>query len=199
MTDLVVLRHAPTEWNEHGLIQGRTDSPLSPAGRRIAAAWRLPPAFAGYDWLSSPLERAIETARAMGGEPAIEPRLTELHWGDWAGCSLPDLRLRLGRRMVENEARGLDFRPEGGESYREVQERLRPLLAERAETGRPSVAVTHKGVILALYALAAGWAMTSRPPDRLRDGCCHRFVLAADGTPAVGQVNIPLAEGGPAA
>jgi broad specificity phosphatase PhoE len=33
MTALLVIRHAPTDWNEAGLIQGRADRPLSHSGR----------------------------------------------------------------------------------------------------------------------------------------------------------------------
>ena len=51
---------------------------------------------------------------------------------------LADLRAELGPAMAENEARGLDFRPPGGESPREVQARLKPFLADLAA---PTVAV----------------------------------------------------------
>ena len=33
MIPLLVIRHGATDWNEAGLIQGRTDRPLSAAGR----------------------------------------------------------------------------------------------------------------------------------------------------------------------
>ena len=46
--------------------------------------------------------------------------------------------------MAENEGRGLDFRAPGGESPREVQARIRPLLAEIGRDGRDRLAVTHK-------------------------------------------------------
>ena len=38
--------------------------------------------------------------------------------------------------MAEIEGRGLDFRAPGGESPREVQARIRPLLAEIGRDGR---------------------------------------------------------------
>ena len=90
------------------------------------------------------------------------------------------------------ERAGLDFRPPGGESARDVQDRLRPFLAERARTGRDTVAVCHKGVIRALYALATGWQMQGPPPTKLRDPTWHAFRLAADGTPSVDRLNVPL-------
>src|SRR5512143_1899904 len=110
MTPLVLLRHAPTDWNARGIIQGRTDVPLDAAGRTVAQGWRVPTAFAGFDWLSSPLVRAVETARLLsGGEPAIEPRLIETDWGDWEGDSLDRLRAESGERLAVLERRGLDF------------------------------------------------------------------------------------------
>ena len=47
MTPLVLIRHGATEWNADGRIQGHSDPPLSAAGRRAVAAWRLPDEMAG--------------------------------------------------------------------------------------------------------------------------------------------------------
>jgi probable phosphoglycerate mutase len=133
----------------------------------------------------------METARLLGLNPMPEPRLIEMAWGEWEGRRLKDLRAELGATMTENEAHGLDFRPPGGESPRDVQKRLRPLLASLAG---PTVFVTHKGVLRALYALATGWSMTEKGPDKLRDGMVHAFRLT-DGEPAVEKLNIPLGRG----
>ena len=194
MTRLAMIRHAPTAWNESGRIQGHADEPLSAAGRAAAAGWRLAPELGDVAWLSSPLGRARETARLMAARDCVaEPRLIEMDWGAWEGRRLAELRAELGAAMAENEARGLDFRPDGGESPRDVQARLATWLAELARAGRPVAAVSHKGVIRALYALAAGWDMTGKPPARLAWDCAHLFSLAADGTPAVARLNLPLA------
>jgi probable phosphoglycerate mutase len=131
----------------------------------------------------------METARVLGLDPNAEPSLIEMDWGEWEGRILSDLRSELGSEMAENEGRGLDFRPPGGESPRDVQERLRPFLATLRE---PAVAVTHKGVLRALLALATGWTMQSKPPQKLVDGCAHSFLIAPGGSPAVQQLSIPL-------
>jgi probable phosphoglycerate mutase len=115
-----------------------------------------------------------------------------MDWGDWEGQTLKSLREEHGSQMAENEARGLDFRAPGGESPRDVQVRLRPLL--RSLSG-PTIFVTHKGVLRALYALATGWAMTDRPPTKLLDGRAHTFDVGVDGLPAVAELNIPLEPG----
>lgn len=194
MTRLLVIRHAATAWNAAGRIQGRSDQPLSPDGRAAVAGWTLPPEAAGARWLSSPLTRARDTAALLHRGPVeTEPRLIETDWGEWEGRTLADLRAELGAAMAANEARGLDFRPPGGESPRDVQRRLSPLLGELADRDTTVMAVAHKGVLRALYALACDWDMRGRPPARLRDACAQSFLLGRDGAPRVDRLNIPLA------
>lgn len=197
MIPLVVIRHGPTDWSEAGRIQGHADRPLSPAGRARVAAWRLPPDMARtqWSWISSPLARARQTAAILapdGMNVRIEPALIEMNWGRWEGRRLVDLRAEGGAGMAHAEARGLDFRPPGGESPRDVQTRLRPLLATLGRGESPVVAVAHKGVIRALAALALGWDMTGDPPEKLRDWHAHRFALGHDGTPRAVRLNVRL-------
>jgi probable phosphoglycerate mutase len=190
MTELVLIRHAETAWNRAGRIQGQTDAPLSPAGRAMAGRWLLPADLAGHRWLSSTLVRARETAAILGHpEAAALAALNEMHWGAWEGETLPGLRRRLGDAMAANEARGLDFRPDGGESPRAVQQRLRPLLRRLAREGRPTVAVTHNGVVRALFCLASGWDLTGKPPVDFDRESVQRFQLQPDGHPTVLRLN----------
>ena len=189
MIPLLVVRHGPTDWNEAGLIQGRTDRPLSQEGRETIGRWRLPGSWENAHCRSSPLARAMDTARLLGLRPQADPRLVEMSWGAWEGRSLAALRAEFGVAMAENESCGLDFRPPGGESPRDVQVRLRPLLSELAG---PTVAITHKGVLRALYAMASGWTMTGKPGQKLLPGCAHLFGVQADGAPMVVDLNIAL-------
>lgn len=193
MTFFAVIRHAPTEWNAIGRVQGRTDIPLSEEGRAAASGWVAPEALAGFDWVASPLKRTMETAAILSGaEVRTDRRLIEMDWAEWEGATLTALREELGDLMAAWEARGLDFRAPAGESPRDVQMRLTALLTEIAQQGRPTVAVTHKGVIRALYALATGWDMTGKPPEKLRESCVHIFMLAPSGAPSVERLNISL-------
>lgn len=118
MTFLVALvRHGPTGWNAEKRLQGRSDQPLSEAGRAAVATWRLPVEFTSFSAHCSPLRRAVETADILLRRPALpEPALIEMRYGAWEGRRLPDLREELGDAMRENEARGLDFTPPDGES-----------------------------------------------------------------------------------
>jgi probable phosphoglycerate mutase len=191
MTLLALLRHAETAWSEQGRIQGRSDVPLSEAGRARLRAAKLPEACRGMRVIASPLARCVETAALLGAPQAPrEPRIAEMDWGAWQGATLAELRGRLGPAMRENEARGLDFRPEGGESPREVLGRVRGWLAEIALEGAPTLAVTHRGVIRVILAAALDWDMQGAPPAKLDWSAFQLFELGAGGTPAVKRLNL---------
>lgn len=193
MTVIALIRHGETAWNETGLVQSHSDIPLSERGREKVQGWRVPDVLAGFDWIASPLVRASETAAILAGGPvATDARLVEMNWAVWEGRTLDDLRSEIGDLRAAWEAGGLDFRAPGGESPREVQARLRPFLVERAAADRPTAVVCHRGVIRAVYALAIGWDMKSRPPKRLDDAAAHLFRLAPDGAPTVERLDIPL-------
>ena len=189
---LAIIRHGPTEWNAEGRIQGHTDIPLSAAGRAAVAGWRVPGELAGFRWLASPLKRALETARLLGAEPAIEPRLAEMNYGQWEGHRIDDLRAEQGDAMAENERRGLDMRPPGGESPRDLQQRLKPWLSEVGALGEPTVAVAHNGVLRAVYSLASGWDMKDKPANKLKPACAHLFRVDTGGEPTIERLKIPL-------
>lgn len=169
-------------------MQGRTDLPLCEDGRRTVGRWSLPEEFMEFRCVSSPLIRAVETARLLSGEPELEPCLVEMSWGEWEGQSFPELRQDLGGAFEAQEARGLDFRPTGGESFRDVQDRLGPWLQSLSA---PTLAVCHKGLIQAVYSMATGWDMIAKPIEKLRDNMAHLFHVEA-GTPKVERMNIPL-------
>ena len=178
-----LIRHGRTAWNEAGRIQGRADPPLSPAGRAQVRSWRLPAAWQDAVCIASPLRRATETAALLGHPTAeVDGRLVEMDWGRFEGRTLAELRAELGPEMQALEAAGLDFRPPGGESPREVAARLAAFLAETARSGRDHLLVTHKGVLRASIVLACGWDMLGKPPVRCRDDQALVHELRADGT-----------------
>lgn len=164
-------------------MQGHADISLSQEGRRELQALRVPAALRNSHWHVSPLRRAVESARILGpGAFAIEPRLIEMHWGEWEGETLSDLRTRYGGAMQENEDRGLHFRPPGGESPADVQARLKSWFKDIANPGRPVTAMTHKGVIRVALALAYDWDMLGNPPVELAWNAVHLFDASAGGT-----------------
>jgi broad specificity phosphatase PhoE len=197
MATLFLLRHGPTEWTVARRLQGRSDIPLSAEGRRAVESWQLPDRAAQSEWVSSPLSRCAETADILrrrhrrSGQLLIEPRLVEMGFGEWEGQTLAALRSIHGQAMAELEGRGLDFQAPGGESPRDVQDRLRSWLDEIVAANKDVLAITHKGVMRALYALASGWDMRQKPAQRLADNAVHAFELDR-GRFRIGRLNISL-------
>jgi broad specificity phosphatase PhoE len=174
-------------------MQGRTDRPLSAAGRRQVKIWKLPEEWRDYDWITSPLRRTRDTAKMLIGRvPPIDFRLIEMSWGRWEGCRLADLRAEIGEEFDRMAARGIEFQRPGGESPLQVQARLRPLLTELADHGRPTIGVTHSGVLRAVYAEAVGWDMKDDPPHALHDDCAQVFSLDTGGISRVEHLNFSL-------
>ena len=190
---LVLIRHGETAWNRQKRLQGRADVPLTADARAALARRRLPPRFHDAAWFASPLSRTVATARLLGANGLIiEPRLIEMDFGAWEGHRLADLRAGAEQAMAANEARGLDLHPPGGESPRQVQDRLRPWFAERAAAGGLAVAVSHKGVIRAVLAMAYDWDMLGKPPVRLDWRAAHVFAIGLDGAILAKDLNIGL-------
>jgi len=187
------IRHGPTKWNRHKFLQGRSDQPLDEAGCLEVRGWKVPPEFDNWPVHVSPLVRTRQTAEILFGPGCkIEQALIETDFGEWEGRTVADLRAELGSEMVDNEARGLDFLPPSGESPRMVQERVIPLLAGWAKSGRNRMCVAHKGVIRAMLAKAYDWPMIGKAPQKLRWDAVHVFKVGVDGSVEPDTVNIPM-------
>ena len=191
---LVAIRHAPTEWNKARRLQGRTDVALGAEGIAAAQSWRANPGWGAYRVLASPLKRAQETARLLFPEReiALDPRLMEMDFGAWEGKSLAELRAAPGAEAEAREQLGLDFSAPDGETPRQVQARLQPLLNEIAAARVPTIIVTHKAVLRALLSLATGWDMLGKPPVKLKPDSAHLFRLDAAAKLAVERMNVSL-------
>ena len=191
MTDLTLIRHFRTAWNEDGRLQGRTDVPLSERGRHQARTVQPTAEMAAATWVSSPLGRALETARLLGANPLVESRLIEAGWGDWEGMSLTDIRQSLGRDIPGIDYPDIAFCPPGGESGRSVQDRLKSWLVDLAADGKPIMAVTHKGVIQAALALAFPGAAVDRLMA-IEVGSFHRFRVGPRGELSAQELDAEL-------
>lgn len=159
---LFLVRHGETDWNREGRLQGGQDIPLNALGREQAAeaARRLralTPDFAQSGYVASPMQRARETMtilrRELGLPPEdfrIEDRLRELTFGAWEGFTWREVRKAERELAQARERDKWGFVPPGGESYRMLAERIRPVLEGLAAD---TVMVSHGGVARAVLAL----------------------------------------------
>jgi probable phosphoglycerate mutase len=195
MTQIALIRHGPTDWNGEHRLQGRTDRPLSTEGRTKVAEWRIPDAYRLFRWVSSPLSRAQQTAEILSLEiTRLEPAIIEMDWGKWEGHTRTELDEIYGDEISIRAAKGLDLRPHGGESPRDVRDRVAAWAREIAATGQPTGAVCHQGIIRAALSLATGWSMVGKPPKKMDWASVHIFEADPDGGFAIGALNVPLTE-----
>ncbi|APE44538.1 phosphoglycerate mutase [Sulfitobacter alexandrii] len=189
MTRLALLRHGHTAWNRAGRIQGRTDVPLDDAARAQLADLSLPAPWDRAAIWSSPLQRAVETARLVSGrDPRTDPALTEMHWGDWEGRTRPELHADPACDYRPIEAWGWDHAPPGGESPARVRDRLLPWAQAMTQD---AVAVCHIGVMRVLLARAHGWDFDGPAPFAVKRNRLYVIDITASGwRPAVEPVRL---------
>ena len=129
MLELYLVRHGETEWSRARRHTGRTDLPLSPVGEAEARA--LGDHLRGLEVdrvLSSPLARAVTTARLAGFGDRLElsDALLEFDYGDYEGLTTPQIRAaRPGWDLFRDGC-------PGGETVEAAAGRARVLLAELA-------------------------------------------------------------------
>ena len=96
MGELILIRHGETEWSRDGRHTGRTDVPLTEAGRASAEALR--PALAARHIVAafcSPASRAAVTAELAGLNHAqTDPDLWEWDYGGYEGLTTPQIAAR---------------------------------------------------------------------------------------------------------
>jgi broad specificity phosphatase PhoE len=147
--ELWLVRHTETEWSRSGRHTGRTDLPLTEAGREQARALR--DRFAGRTFalvLSSPLSRARETAELAGLEPQLRDDLVEFDYGEYEGITTAEIR---------EQRPGWDLWRDGspgGETAEQVGARVDRVIEEALAAGGDVAIVAHGHV---LRALAARW------------------------------------------
>jgi broad specificity phosphatase PhoE len=95
MGELWLLRHAETEWSKTNRHTGRTDVPLTDAGREAARALRE--RVAGHPFAAvfvSPLSRARETAElaGLGDRAVVRDELVEFDYGEYEGITTAEIR-----------------------------------------------------------------------------------------------------------
>lgn len=107
--------------------------------------------------VSSPLERCVETAAALGREVTTDDRLGECRYGDWTGQELKKLAKDPLWKVVQAHPSAVTF--PGGEALRDTQARAVAAVRHWNDALGPDatyVAVSHGDVIKAIVADALG-------------------------------------------
>lgn len=150
---LYLIRHGETEYNVQGRLQGSLDSPLTSQGIRQARAIgrslrKLIEGPKAWTIESSPLMRALTTARIIGDELGltspivVEDRLREVSLGSWEGLTVEEIDERWPEAEIKKSIRRAWARHcLNGEAYETSSARLAGWLSEKAAGDR--IVVTH--------------------------------------------------------
>lgn len=194
-TRFLVVRHGQSTFGAQGRFAGREDAPLTDTGRDQAAAVARRIAPAGpVVVLTSPLVRCRDTATAVAGPagvPVIEDdRLVDERLGAWTGLRVAEIEAGWPAELAVWR-RDPAAAPPGGESFVQVRDRVRPVLAEAvgAYRGHTVVLVTHAAV--AKMILVAALQVDPAVAYRLRvdTGSLSAFDVDAAGAVVVWAVN----------
>lgn len=160
---LLLVRHGETLANRELRHVGSLDEPLSDVGRRqaerLAEALAPLPLAAVY---ASPLSRAAETGRRIGGRLELpvrsEPRLAEQCFGTWEGLTRAEIVGRGDGEVLRRWEADAAVPPPDGEPLAAVGERVLGLVGELAarHAGEWVALVSHVGPIKALVCAALG-------------------------------------------
>ncbi|MBI3924691.1 MAG: histidine phosphatase family protein [Armatimonadetes bacterium] len=157
---IYLVRHGETPYNREGRFQGQTDVPLSPEGasqgEELAQRLRDELRDSTDALYSSPLQRAVDTARPIGEKLKLEPRLDpgwqEMAMGEWEGKTprqIPAAQLKQWRQDPTS------LQIPGGESAAELESRvvgsLQRIIARHDDSDQ-IVVVTHGGPLMVVLA-----------------------------------------------
>jgi len=191
---IYIIRHGQTQYNLLGRLQGRLDIPLNENGRALAHVAGQALKDVRFDAvISSPLSRALETARIVleentvtDREIEIEPAIQEINFGEWEGltckgedCEVPKEAFR--RFMTDS----FNYQPaEGGETVQALCERtgafLKKLMAREDLRDANVLVSTHgcatRGLLHAVYQDPTDFWHGKVPPN-----CAVNVIEARDG------------------
>ena len=176
---IFLIRHGETDVNASKKFQGITDEPLNEAGirqsRLLAKKLSKEKIDAVY---SSALARACQTAEEIaklhGLKVIKRQELNEVDYGEWEGKSPQEIEKIWPGKFMEREKdlrSKYKFRPPGGETYGEMEQRVRPFFEELVKNhqGQTVVIVSHGAVKRSLLRMLLGIDFHELPGERFHN------------------------------
>lgn len=159
MEKLFLVRHGETVWNSERRYIGRTDLSLSAKGKEqalsLARRFSSEKIEAIY---TSPLKRAVETAKIIGEKVGLEPvilsELIEVDFGEWEGLTYEEIKQKFGGLIDRWLFSPSKVEIPSGEEWESVTKRVKHFLKQMAQRPeKTALAITHGGVIKTIIGL----------------------------------------------
>ena len=190
---IYLVRHGETVLNCRKCYYGFTDAPLNENGIKQAESLRSFFSAMDFDYIiSSPLKRAADTARIVTGAEAEEitfdERLMEQNFGIFERHTCEELLSKYPEEFDAWNRDFSDYRIDGGESFRDVRNRVEDFAAS-LPTGRGSILLAaHKGTLGHLMAALLRMPLEGYWNFVFEQGC-YSCVDVEDGYAIVRKLN----------
>ncbi|MEB8681008.1 histidine phosphatase family protein [Cronobacter malonaticus] len=187
--NILLIRHAETEWNRSGLIQGHQDSALTARGLQetIALLAALVHEFSSVDAVyTSPAGRARHMGNAIASHfrcpLSVEPLVQEQSFGDYEGLSRVQLQRDEPASAEALFSTYAAFTPPAGESLACAAQRLLSFIRDdlAATSHTTCCVVTHGHILQGALAILKEGTPDNFPRYAQPNASYARLTLTAD-------------------
>ena len=204
MSQLILVRHGQSEWNQQNLFTGWRDPDLTELG--VTEARNAGRALKAEDItftiaFTSELMRAQKTCALLleeQGQSDLQTirnvALNERDYGDLSGLNKDDAREKWGEEQVHIWRRSFDTPPPGGESLKDTAERVLPYfnntIMPRIRAGENVLVAAHGNSLRALVMVLDGLGETEITQVNIATGEPYIYDMGAQGE-VVGKRILP--------
>ena len=204
MSQLILVRHGQSEWNQQNLFTGWRDPDLTERGVTEARNAGRALKAEGITFtiaFTSELMRAQKTCALLleeQGQSDLQTirnvALNERDYGDLSGLNKDDAREKWGEEQVHIWRRSFDTPPPGGESLKDTAERVLPYfnntIMPRIRTGENVLVAAHGNSLRALVMVLDGLGETEITQVNIATGEPYIYDMGAQGE-VVGKRILP--------
>jgi len=204
MSQLILVRHGQSEWNQQNLFTGWRDPDLTERGVTEARNAGRALKAEGITFtiaFTSELMRAQRTCTLLleeQGQSDLQTirnvALNERDYGDLSGLNKDDAREKWGEEQVHIWRRSFDTPPPGGESLKDTAERVLPYfnntIMPRIRAGENVLVAAHGNSLRALVMVLDGLGETEITQVNIATGEPYIYDMGAQGE-VVGKRILP--------
>ena len=204
MSQLILVRHGQSEWNQQNLFTGWRDPDLTERGVTEARNAGRALKAEGITFtiaFTSELMRAQKTCTLLleeQGQSDLQTirnvALNERDYGDLSGLNKDDAREKWGEEQVHIWRRSFDTPPPGGESLKDTAERVLPYfnntIMPRIRAGENVLVAAHGNSLRALVMVLDGLGETEITQVNIATGEPYVYDMGAQGE-VVGKRILP--------
>ncbi len=187
--DVIFIRHGQTSWNRRNIIQGQLNTSLDEVGEKQAldVANRLKKLKKIDLIFSSPLNRAHETLKPFLNcninAVVYSWLLSERNFGCVEGVCMNEPNKKNSKKLkILNKTRNPNFRPTGGESLNDINQRVINFISLLRELNKLKtiICITHGGFLDILFRIVNNFPINCERKWEIPNAGFYEFFFGFD-------------------